>query len=111
MSVPILFCYRHTTELYLKAILPDAPLRHGLDDLASQLQKKIAGNYRSDHVDQLIGRFMSCVESTSTVFRYADAAEEAYKDSGVANPDPELRMDFSHLRRPFPWSGSARFFP
>ena len=53
---PILFCYRHTTELYLKAILTDAPFRHGLDELASDLQKKVLGKYRQDHVDLLIGR-------------------------------------------------------
>ena len=98
---PILFCYRHTTELYLKAILTDAPFRHGLDDLASELQKKIAGKYRSDHVDQFIGRIheLHRIDPSSTVFRYADAAEKAYKNSGVANPDPELWVDFSHLRR------------
>ncbi len=98
---PILFCYRHTTELYLKAILVDAPFRHGLDELASELQKKILGKYRHDHVDRLIGRIRELhrIDPSSTVFRYADGAERAYKNSGVSLPDPELWVDFPHLRR------------
>jgi hypothetical protein len=98
---PILFCYRHTTELYLKAILEDAPLRHGLADLASALREKITGRYRPDHVDQLICRIheLHRIDPSSTVFRYADAAEKAYKIHKVANPDPELWVDFQHLRR------------
>ena len=68
---PILFCYRHTTELYLKAILTDAPFRHGLDELASELQKKILGKYRQDHVDRLLGRIRELhrIDPSSTVFR------------------------------------------
>jgi len=98
---PILFCYRHTTELYLKAILLDAPFRHGLDELASDLQQKVQGKYRQDHVDRLISRIRELhrIDPSSTVFRYADAAERAYRNSGVALPEQELWVDFPHLRR------------
>lgn len=97
---PILYCYRHTAELYFKAILPDAPFNHGLEGLACDLKRHISGRYREEHVEQLLARILELhrIDPSSTVFRYADGATRAYSRSGVSTPDPELWVDFHHLQ-------------
>jgi hypothetical protein len=83
-AYPILFCYRHALELYLKAIIPQAKKNHGLSDLWKQLYPHVAGRYQNDQVDWLKDRIMEFhyIDPGSTAFRYHDAPPKV--------SDPEL---------------------
>jgi hypothetical protein len=90
---PILFCFRHALELYLKALWPGTARRiHPLKELAEELHHRLVGLYRSEHVDWLCERIREFdrVDSRSTSFRYHDVAEP--------DREPELWVDFTRLR-------------
>src|SRR5687767_8211122 len=44
-AYPILFCYRHALELYLKALLPEGTQGHRLSDLVQLLIPYLVGHY------------------------------------------------------------------
>ena len=97
-ACPILFSYRHALELYLKVLLPLAPRNHKLAKLAQLLEPQLQG-YQASHVTWLLARVAEFdrVDPSSTVFRYHDGAQMAYKVGNA--PDPELWVDFHHLRK------------
>jgi hypothetical protein len=90
---PILFCFRHALELYLKALASGNGRRvHPLDELAGRLHRGLQGSYRPEQLNWLcdrVGEF-SRVDSRSTSFRYHDSVE--------AGREAELWIDFAHLR-------------
>jgi len=91
-AYPILFCYRHALELYLKAIIPEETKRiHGLDNLWGALQQHIEGRFRPDHIGWLRDRIMEFhdIDPRSTSFRYHDSRQQGH---------PELWVDFYNLR-------------
>ncbi len=89
---PILFCYRHAVELYLKALFPGSAKNHGLGNLGAALMAQLEGRYRADQVNWLCGRIseIQALDPGSTAFRYADSCH--------AGADPEIWVDFRHLR-------------
>ena len=90
---PILFCFRHALELYVKALVPDNSHRvHPLDELVDQLQRGLQGRYGPAKLNWLCDRIreFSRVDPRSTSFRYHDAVE--------ASREAELWIDFAHLR-------------
>lgn len=98
-AYPILFCYRHALELYLKGLMPSTRLGHKLGDLAQSLMLLIEGRYPADQVRWLIDRIAEFdrLDPRSTLFRYPDAPLSSYKTG--AQPDPETWVDFRHLQR------------
>ena len=76
-AYPILFNYRHSLELYLKAIMP-AQHNHRLDVLASHLRPLLTGQYPPDQIEILIQRIEEFhqMDPSSTVFRYADIPDK-----------------------------------
>ena len=88
---PILFCYRHALELYLKALVQPEQRNHGLQDLWAALRNRIRGRFRTDHVIWLGARVQEfqTIDPRSTAFRYHDAHPQ--------HIDPELWVDFNHL--------------
>jgi HEPN domain-containing protein len=90
---PILFCFRHALELYLKALVPGNLRRvHPMDELAGRLQRGLQGRYRPEQINWLCDRIneFDCVDPRSTSFRYHDAVD--------AGREAELWIDFAHLR-------------
>ncbi len=90
---PILFCYRHTLELYLKALVEPGQRHHKLDALWQALLRRIDGRYSAGQIAWLgerITEFHS-IDPGSTAFRFHDAHPQ-----GI---DPELWVDFHHLKR------------
>jgi len=85
LDYPVLFLYRHTVEVYLKAALDNPPEHHDLSRLIQLLEeesgKKIAGWVRDRLWD------FHEIDRMSAAFRYA------------APPPPgELWIDFHHLQ-------------
>lgn len=85
LDYPILFLYRHTVEVYLKAALDNPPERHDLSRLIQLLEaesgKKIAGWVRDRLWD------FHRIDKMAALFRYADPPE-----------DGELWIDFHQLQ-------------
>jgi len=85
LDYPILFLYRHTVELYLKASLDHPPKTHDLSRLIQLLEvesgKKIAG-WVNDRLWDL-----QQIDKTASLFRYADPPEGG-----------ELWIDFHQLQ-------------
>ncbi len=97
-SPPILFCYRHALELYLKALLPESRHNHSLSTLAQSL-KPLLKRYPADQVAWLHDRIIEfdMVDPKSTVFRYHDGLITSHETSG--DPYPELWVDYNNLKR------------
>ena len=98
-AYPILFCYRHALELYLKSLLPERAQGHRLNDLVQPLKPYLDGRYPADQVEWLTERIAEFdrLDPRSTVFRYPDGATFAYK--GGEDPWPETWVDFRRLQR------------
>lgn len=98
-AYPILFCYRHALELYLKAVLPKSERNHSLGNLLKALSPHLAGRYPEDQVAWLLGCIAEFdrVDPKSTLFRYHDGLSSSYRKG--EKPDPELWVDFKNLRR------------
>ncbi len=96
---PILFCYRHALELYLKALLPKTKHSHNLGKLAKSLKSYLDGRYPADQVAWLLGSIaeFDLVDPKSTVFRYHDGLATSHKAG--EQPDPELWVDYNRLQR------------
>lgn len=90
-AYPVLFCYRHAMEVFLKAVLPGAKKQHGLDKLWDELSPYLEGHYRSEHLGWLRDRIMEFhqIDPRSTAFRYHDVEPQG---------PCELWVDFHHLR-------------
>jgi len=98
-AYPILFCYRHALELYLKALMPNERHGHRLGDLAKSLKLHIESQYPADQVSWLLDRIVEFdrLDPKSTVFRYPDGVHSSYKAG--AEPDLETWVDFKRLQR------------
>lgn len=85
LDYPVLFLYRHTVEVYLKAALDNPPEHHDLSQLIQLLEaesrKRIAGWVRDRLWD------FHRIDKMAALFRYADPPEEG-----------ELWIDFHQLR-------------
>lgn len=90
---PILFCFRHSLELNLKAIENDNRQRvHGLKPLADALHMRLSARYPAQQIDWLRDRVheFDTVDPRSTAFRYDDAA--------APGTPAESWVDFTKLR-------------
>jgi hypothetical protein len=85
LDYPVLFLYRHTVEVYLKAALDNPPVHHDLSRLIQLLEaesgKKIAGWVKDRLWD------FHRIDNMAAMFRYADSPA-----------DGELWIDFHQLQ-------------
>lgn len=90
-AYPVLFCYRHALEVFLKALVPRTKKQHGLDNLWDELYPYLDGRYRADQVRWLRDRIMEFheIDPRSTAFRYHDVEPQG---------QPELWVDYHHLK-------------
>lgn len=98
-AYPILFCYRHALELYLKSLLPERAQGHRLNDLVKSLKPYLDSRYPADQVSWLTERIAEFdrIDPKSTVFRYPDGPATSYKSG--EDPWPETWVDFRRLQR------------
>jgi DNA-binding transcriptional MerR regulator len=85
LDYPILFLYRHTVELYLKAALTTAPEHHDLSRLI-QLFEAECGNTIADWIKDRLWDFHK-IDHMSALFRYAEPPSNV-----------ELWIDFHQLQ-------------
>jgi hypothetical protein len=82
---PIIFLYRHTIEVYLKAMLNAPPETHDLGRLMELLEQQFGNEIAPCVKDRL--RDFQRIDQHSDVFRYAEPL-----------PDGELWVDFHQLK-------------
>jgi hypothetical protein len=82
---PIIFLYRHTIEVYLKAMLNAPPETHDLGRLMELLEQRFGNEIAPSVKDRL--RDFQRMDRHSDVFRYAEPP-----------PDGELWVNFHHLK-------------
>ncbi len=98
-AYPILYCYRHSLEMHLKASLPEGARGHRLMDLFLLLKPYLDGRYPANEVAWLAQRVdeFDRLDPRSTVFRYPDAAGSSYHPG--QRPDSELWVDFRRMQQ------------
>ena len=94
---PILYCYRHALELYLRAWVQPEKRNHYLNVLWSALHNRIL----EDHIAWLGNRVLEFhhVDQRSAAFQYHDAHPQ-----GI---EPELWVDFHKFARRAKWMFKA----
>src|ERR1700722_3203882 len=85
LDYPILFLYRHTVEIYLKAALENPPEHHDLSMLIQLLEAE-CGKTLAGWIKDRLWDFHR-IDNMSDVFRYADPP-----------PEGELWVDFRQLQ-------------
>ena len=85
IDYPIIFLYRHTMEVYLKAMLKAPPEIHDLGRLIELLEQQVGTKIPAWAKDRLWD--FQRMDRLSDVFRYADPP-----------PDGELWVDFHQLK-------------
>ena len=85
IDYPIIFLYRHTIEVYLKAMLKAPPETHDLGRLIELLEQQVGTKIAAWVKDRLWD--FQRMDRHSDVFRYADPP-----------PDGELWIDFHQLK-------------
>ncbi|WP_166820087.1 MerR family transcriptional regulator [Thalassoroseus pseudoceratinae] len=85
LDFPILFLYRHTIELYLKAALENPPEHHDLGGLIRSLEAE-CGNQLAGWIKDRLWDFHE-IDRMSDIFRYASPG-----------PPGELWIDFHQLQ-------------
>lgn len=85
LDYPVLFLYRHTVEVYLKAALDNPPEHHDLSRLIQLLEAE-SGKKIAPWVKERLWDFHR-IDNMAALFRYADPPA-----------DGELWIDFYHLQ-------------
>lgn len=98
LSNPVLYLYRHSIELFLKAILAGAAKTHSLETLVDEYREFIKAEFDADVPQWIITRMteLAEIDPNSTAFRYNKVYDRATKtDNPVAG---EYFVDLHHLR-------------
>lgn len=97
LANPILYLYRHSIELFLKAALGKTAKTHNLAYLAKQFQELIKTEYDYDVPDWVGDRLkeLATIDPNTTTFRYSQNWDKTTKrDLPV---DGEYHVDLAHL--------------
>lgn len=95
---PVLYLYRHSIELFLKAIMQGAAKTHSLDTLAEEYRTFIKEEFGAECPEWIIGRMkeLGAIDPNSTAFRYSMNYDKAAKvDTPV---DGEFHVNLHHLQ-------------
>ena len=95
---PVLYLYRHSIELFLKAIMQDAAKTHSLDTLAEEYRTFLKDEFESDCPEWIITRMkeLGAIDPNSTAFRYSMNYD---KDAKCDKPvDGEFHINLHHLK-------------
>lgn len=98
LSNPVLYLYRHSIELFLKAIMRDSAKTHDLATLSSEYKDFIKSTFDADVPSWILDRMgeLSIIDPNSTAFRYNKVFSKASKsDVPVAG---EFHVDLRHLQ-------------
>ncbi|MGI1663965.1 hypothetical protein ACRDNQ_17130 [Palleronia sp. KMU-117] len=95
---PILYLYRHSIELFLKAVMLDAAKTHSLDSLAEEYRAFIKEEFDADCPEWIITRMkeLGGIDPNSTAFRYNMTYDKSAKaDIPV---DGEFHVNLHHFQ-------------
>ena len=98
LANPVLYLYRHSIELFLKAVLGKAGKTHNLSSLAEDFRAFIKVEFGADLPDWISNRLndLAALDPGSTAFRYSQNYDKANKaDMPV---DGEYHLDLFHLQ-------------
>ena len=95
---PVLYLYRHSIELFLKAIMRDAAKTHNLDALSQEYQTFIRSEFDADVPDWIIDRMreLGAIDPNSTAFRYNLTYDRGAKTDRPI--DGEYHVNLHHLQ-------------
>lgn len=95
---PVLYLYRHSIELFLKAIMKDAAKTHRLDTLADEYIAFIKQEFGTDVPDWIVSRMkeLAAIDPNSTAFRYNMNYDRSTKED-VPLEGPYF-VDVAHLQ-------------
>lgn len=98
LANPVLYLYRHSIELFLKAIMRGAAKTHSLDDLAEEYRRFIKDEFNADVPEWIIARMkeLAAIDPNSTAFRYNVVYDKATKSDVPV--DGEYHVDLAHLQ-------------
>jgi hypothetical protein len=100
---PIMFSYRHATELYLKAVLSSKSEKHDLKPLLEQLRDYLNRNHATaipDWFEKIIFTFND-FDPGSTTFRYSDSNMGVFSRS--TRDTGEFWVDLLHVKKLMGW--------
>lgn len=95
---PVLYLYRHSIELFLKAIMMNAAKTHNLDTLAEEYRVFVKDEFGGDCPEWIIARMkeLGAIDPSSTSFRYNMTYDRGTKvDLPV---DGEFHVNLHHLQ-------------
>ncbi|GAB3306341.1 hypothetical protein [Haliea atlantica] len=95
---PVLYLYRHSIELFLKAIMQGTAKTHSLDTLAEEYRAFVKNEFDADCPDWIITRMkeLGAIDPNSTAFRYNVNYDKAVKaDQPI---DGEFHVNLHHLQ-------------
>jgi hypothetical protein len=95
---PVLYLYRHSIELFLKAIMLGAAKTHSLDTLADEYRGFIKSEFDAECPDWIIMRMkeLGSIDPNSTAFRYNMNYNKITKSD--APVDGEFHVNLHHLQ-------------
>jgi len=98
LSNPVLYLYRHSVELLLKAIMQDAAKTHNLDTLSEEYRQFIRDEFEAEVPDWILQRMkeLAEVDPNSTAFRYSEVYDRAAKADRPV--EGEYHVDLRHLQ-------------
>ena len=99
LANPVLFLYRHSLELILKALLPGAYTHHKLSALGADFIAYVREHYQQDVPKWITASLdeLAALDPNSMAFRYG---EEKYGGSKQLSPVPgETYVDVGQLRK------------
>jgi hypothetical protein len=96
---PVLFLYRHSIEMLLKAIIGERIHTHDLSKLTKKLTKVIKVRFDKDVPMWIINRLdeLAQIDPEATAFRYAENFDKSVK--GYVVVPGELHVNLHHLQR------------
>jgi len=98
LANPVLYLYRHSIELFIKAALVGAPKTHDLDKIVPQFRALHKSKFGADLADWINHRLkeLAAIDPITTAFRYSQNYDKAAKkDVPVTG---EFHVDLLHLQ-------------
>ncbi|MFZ4071980.1 MAG: hypothetical protein ACOYJ6_17995 [Caulobacterales bacterium] len=98
LANPVLYLYRHSIELFLKATLGGTAKTHDLARLSEEFRTFIKAEFEADLPDWISNRLkeLSAIDPGSTAFRYSQNFDRASKADVPV--EGELHVDLAHLQ-------------
>lgn len=95
LACPMMYCYRHAIELYLKSVLREKHKTHKLDKLLEKFRYQMKTDFNSDIPDwfEKIILAFNDFDPESTTFRYGE----------YLNSREETVLDFKHIMTLIDW--------